>query len=295
MESGIRESLTEIGLNNLEAEIYITIMKEPSQTGYKISKTIGKAKANVYNALESMVGKGLLLEDKTGSSTLFVTIPLDQYLDKLAEDLKKRSDRARAEISKIKNIEVEDGIYKLKDFKDVRSLIHKMIQKASKFVLIDAFPGPLNMLYDDLADYIEKFPDLKMIVKTYDNRTFENDRIVTIQAPDAAFQLEKWDAEWFIITIDNAESLMICIDQEGNELFEAIWIRNFYLSGIIYNGTFSELSTTFFYNQTLKETPHKEIFVERKKIFDGVIQYMMDLENAHFKKLFKLKKNGKSI
>ena len=53
-------ALTDLGLNNLEANVYLALLKEPGTTGYRVGKTLGKAVSNVYQALELWPGRALL-------------------------------------------------------------------------------------------------------------------------------------------------------------------------------------------------------------------------------------------
>ena len=46
--------LTSLGLNRLEANVYIDLLKHKASTGYAIGKRLGKATANVYKAIDAL-------------------------------------------------------------------------------------------------------------------------------------------------------------------------------------------------------------------------------------------------
>ena len=59
----IFESLKQLGLNNLEAEVYIHLLTNYPMTAYKVGKGINKPTANVYKAIESLSKKGAVIID----------------------------------------------------------------------------------------------------------------------------------------------------------------------------------------------------------------------------------------
>lgn len=56
------EALTQLGLNQLEAEVYRFLVGEHPASGYRVSQGISKPTANVYKALESLLRKGAVLQ-----------------------------------------------------------------------------------------------------------------------------------------------------------------------------------------------------------------------------------------
>jgi sugar-specific transcriptional regulator TrmB len=58
----VTEALTQLGLNQLEAEVYRFLISEHPASGYRVSQGISKPTANVYKALESLLKKGAVLQ-----------------------------------------------------------------------------------------------------------------------------------------------------------------------------------------------------------------------------------------
>lgn len=46
-----KDLLLAIGLNDLEADVYLLLLQEEALTGYKVGKLLGKPAANVYSTL----------------------------------------------------------------------------------------------------------------------------------------------------------------------------------------------------------------------------------------------------
>ena len=60
----IEKSLESLGLTQIEALAYAYLVANPSSTGYRVARGIGKPTANVYRALESLGRKGAVLQDR---------------------------------------------------------------------------------------------------------------------------------------------------------------------------------------------------------------------------------------
>ena len=52
--------LENIGLNNLEAKIYLNLLSQGEMSAYQLAKKIEIARPSIYNALEHMVDKGIV-------------------------------------------------------------------------------------------------------------------------------------------------------------------------------------------------------------------------------------------
>ena len=81
--------LRELGLSELEANIYIWLLENKRSTGYKISGQIGKPVANTYKALKSLQNKGAVISDDSKGTTYFDTIPIEEFLNKLENEFKR--------------------------------------------------------------------------------------------------------------------------------------------------------------------------------------------------------------
>ena len=78
------DSLVALGFSKLEAAIYIYLLKESPATGYQIAKAIDKAKANTYQALDSMTQHGLLMVED-GKPRRYRAVPHREMLRRLIE------------------------------------------------------------------------------------------------------------------------------------------------------------------------------------------------------------------
>src|SRR6266542_1955367 len=73
------EVLREIGLNQLEAEVYTFLLPSEPVTAYAVGAALGKATANVYKAIERLARLGAVLVEE-GASRRCRAVPLKEFL-----------------------------------------------------------------------------------------------------------------------------------------------------------------------------------------------------------------------
>lgn len=281
-----RNSLLKLGLNPLEADIYISILKQQGLTGYRIGQLLGKSRANIYNALESMKIKGLVVEDNSEKSKLYYTKDLENYVNRIQSGLIDDLKTAKNHLSEIKSDEIKDGVFQIKDSNEVLELAEKIINRSEKFLLLDLFPSSFAKVKDLIINRAKECRELKIYIKIYSDDTIDEENIFIIPAPDIKTQLDHWDLDWMIINSDNIETLICCYSQDDESKFHSIHIKNIFLSGLIYNGTYSELLSTFLYTQIKMGIPHQEI-LKNCKFLSPAIVHSVDTENNLFKSLTK--------
>lgn len=90
MDEQSYRSLIDLGLNKLEANIYVFLAQNPGVTGYKISSFLSKPVANTYKALNQMEKKGLVLCDRSSKNKIYHTIDIKEYLQRLENEFAEK-------------------------------------------------------------------------------------------------------------------------------------------------------------------------------------------------------------
>src|SRR5262249_37024015 len=86
-------SLTGLGFTELEAEVYIALLRASPATGYRVAQSIGRPVANTYKAIESLQHKGAVLVDE-GASRLCRAVPAEELLAQLERTFRRRRQTA---------------------------------------------------------------------------------------------------------------------------------------------------------------------------------------------------------
>lgn len=223
--------LIKIGFNRLEAEVYVTLLRESPLTGYRIAQILNKAAANTYKALESLEKRGAVVAEETPTVKQYAAIPVTDYLDQLESGF--RNDRKFLEES-LKDINYSlsgDKIFMLQTFDQVLEKCSKMLENAWYSVIVDAFPPMLAKISHMLEKAAEN--GVNIIVNAYEPVEVKNCRVIV--KSNAAKVLTLWSGDWMNIAVDGREYLITALEKDGT-LQHAIWSNSPYLSFFVFNG-----------------------------------------------------------
>jgi hypothetical protein len=136
----IEKSLESLGLTQMEALAYAYLVINPSSTGYRVARGIGKPTANVYRALESLGRKGAVLQDRATTPSFRALSP-DDLLARLEHDFMQRKGAAAEKLASLQPDEGDERIYALNSPDQVLTRARIVLASSRRLVLVDAF-GP---------------------------------------------------------------------------------------------------------------------------------------------------------
>lgn len=220
-----------LGFNRLEAEVYITLLRESPLTGYRLAQILNKAAANTYKALESLEKRGAVIAEGSPNVKQYVAIPVSDYMNQLESGF--RNDRQFLEES-LKDIKYSisgDKIYMLQTFDQVLEKCSRMLENAEYSVIVDAFPSMLRKIIPQLEKAAEN--GVNIIINAYEPVNVKNCRVII--KSNARKVLQLWSGDWMNIAVDGREYLITASEKDGR-LQHAIWSNSPYLSFFVFNG-----------------------------------------------------------
>ncbi len=269
--------LRETGLSELEAKAYIWLLENKRNTGYKISAEIGKPVANTYKALKSLEGKGAVISDNSTSKTIFEAVPAQEFLSKIESEFNRQRERIISEVGKLKVTESSTGIYELQSLELTYEKAISMIEGAKHQLLIDCFPIPLEVLEPHLRKKSEE--DIMITLKNYCDKRFENVR--QINAIYAERILNELHGHWMIMVRDASEALIALIDHNGRDLLHSIWIKDPYISIVLYSGMLNEMNLSEINQCIFSEKAPEDIIADVRRSTDSFqtnLEYFVKIE-----------------
>lgn len=233
----LKDMLKDIGLNNLESEIYITLVQMPGITGYKIAGLISKAIANTYKALNQLENKGLVVCSESDGSKAYSAIQIDEYLDRLEYEFSEKRKNIVLKMNEIKTKQTSFGNYNLTDKNQVFERAKTMINNAKNVLLVDVFPKPYDQIKISIDKRIEdKGLDIRLKLYNQDNSDCKN----VINAFNGEEIVNESDGSWLIVCRDSVESLICVFNKDTDELIHAVWSTDPFLCLTLYNGLANE-------------------------------------------------------
>ncbi len=271
--------LTEIGMSKFEAEVYIALLKNPNQTGYKIANITGKALPNTYKALNSLQKKGAVVAESTSKSKQFTAVPIEEYMDRLESKFSKQREAIVKSLRDVGSDVEEEGIYRIEDIDQIAAKARRMIEHARNQIVVDAYPDPLNKIKTLLEQAAER--GVRVFVHAYEPIEIKGAEVNWYPQQG---ELTPFPWSWLNMMTDASESLLSYLDSESKKVFHAFWSRNPYLGNYLHNGTMHEFMLESIRNMLYKKEDSEKILEELHRL---EMAYYGDIDwTYHFYGLF---------
>ena len=234
------QSLMELGLTSLEAQIYTFLLQQSPATGYRVAKAVGKPAANVYKALQTLETKGAVEVDR-GKVRMVRAVPVEELLEVLEGRFRRHRNHAADTLKHLPGPSGDTRIYHLRDRDQVFERCRQLIRSAESVVLLDIFPKPLVELKSDLEAASQR--GLTVEIKVY--HPFEVTGVDVTLEPDHKQIRSRWPVQWINLVTDGSEMLLALLDRDAKRVLQAVWSGSPFLSYIGYIGLVNEIALTY--------------------------------------------------
>jgi sugar-specific transcriptional regulator TrmB len=220
-------ALESLGLAHIEALSYAHLVGDPSTTGYRVARGIGKPTANVYRALETLERKGLVVRDR-GTPPAYRALPPDEMLARLEREFMERKERAARELAALKPGVDDEKLYALKSHDHVIARAHLLLAASRRIVLLEAPHTSVARLTAAVHD--ARARGVRVVIVT-DEAVAHADTIVEARRPIGSIRM----------VADARESLLSALPNDAGGVREAIWTRSALLGRMLHDALASEL------------------------------------------------------
>ena len=233
--SKAHDLLRELGLNQLEVEIYIFLLPQSPMTAYRIAKSIGKPAANVYKAVESLSRRGaLIVED--GPNRLCRPVPAPVFLKRATMNYGEVSLAAEKALEKIEVSPIDEHVYRVETVEQVYAYCREMLENAKVIAVIDAFPIPLEKMSPWIAKAAKR--GVEIFIEAYEPIALDAAKITLV--PVAGKLVKQWNAQQLNLVVDGEVNLMALLTKDGTGVLQAYWSNSLYLSCLHHGGRLCE-------------------------------------------------------
>ncbi len=229
------ETLTGLGLNRLEAAVYVHLLANPPMTAYRIARGIGAATANVYKAVESLANRGaVLVED--GANRLCRAVPAREFLRQIETGFLERGREAERALAAIERKIDDERWYKLDSVPAMLERARSMLAGCRSVAVVDAFPALLAALVPE----IERAAERGVAVHVQAYAPVEIAGVAAAVPSMAARSLALWDGEQLNLAVDGRECIVALTEKDLSRVKQGIWSNSRYLSCIVLAGVKAE-------------------------------------------------------
>jgi sugar-specific transcriptional regulator TrmB len=132
-------------------------------TGYEVSKQSGVARSKVYNVLEKLIKKNLVVVNKS-EPKLYYAISAEEFLERLEKSVKQDLNVLENQLGNIKVQEEEELLWKLESYANAMDKIEHLISHAKKSLLIQIWEDDLSKDLVELLQQAEKKVDRFVLI-----------------------------------------------------------------------------------------------------------------------------------
>jgi Cd2+/Zn2+-exporting ATPase len=195
--------LTEIGLTEYEAKVYLELLKDYPVSGYKLAKEGGVPRSMVYEALGRLVNRGAILETREDRVTLYRPIPPDVLLDLHLEAQTRLAATLRAELTSRYSYREEDHLWSMTGNRSVTVYAFQMIRQAQRKIVAVLSDVTLVAVRAELAKAHERGVEVYALL----TGELELEFGTTVHHPAQESELQKM-AGMAMLAVDDAEVLI---------------------------------------------------------------------------------------
>ncbi len=233
------QALAALGFTDTEAAIYCELLRAAPSTGYRLAQAIGKAPANVYQALAALSQKGaVLVEDREARS--YRATPPDELVAMLQQGFQGRAAEALGALERLHAPAPDDRLYQLAAVSQVYSRAQAMIERASEVLLFDLFPAPFARLRPFLDAAAGRGVRIAGVV--YEDVAAAG--FLTVLSPGGPPIVERWPGLQITLVADGREHLKALLSRDETTVKHGVWSDSAYLACLEHNGLGCELSVS---------------------------------------------------
>lgn len=129
--------LENLNFTSLEAKIYLSLLEHGAQSGYQLAKTIQLSRPSIYNALEHLYEKGVVLRLSDKSSTYTAENPAVLF-PKLQDAYKQTAQKAAAELTKLFHAQKEERFLNFSGLDTAIFKTKELLRQAQSEVYLNA-------------------------------------------------------------------------------------------------------------------------------------------------------------
>lgn len=225
-----------LGFTETEARTYCELLKLGRATGYRLAQAVGKAPANIYQALAALTQKGAVLLDEAEAKT-YRPVPPADLLAAMETEFAARRAAAVAALTPLHAPTADDHLYQLKSASQVMEAARRLIAGARETLLFDLFPAPLATLRPELE--AARARGVTVAGRTYERPAPKEPLILAWQGPSTL--IERWPGLQVTVVADARAHILALLSHDGREVLNGVGSDSAYLACIAHSNLAAEL------------------------------------------------------
>ena len=195
-------SLQELGLSEYEAKCYLALLGEQSQTGYSVARASGVPRSKVYEVLEGMVARGIVIANY-GEPTQYAPLSPEELISLRRRETEQSIDSAEEGLKQFAATSVNrDLIWDIKGRNEILDRLREVIGRTRRLLLLQLWAEDASELRKPLADAAER--GVEIIIIAYDDPHLPFAQVY-LHEPGAEEVTREHGGRWIILSADASE------------------------------------------------------------------------------------------
>lgn len=195
--------LKELGFTEYEAKAYTALVQNSHVSAYQVSKNSGIPRARIYDILDGLVVKGLVLKEETADQTTYSSIPVAVFLQQIQKRWQSNFNSISHQLEKLekKEQEAEHKVVTLKGKETIINYCQSLLKKAQNKVILSMWEDMYEELREDVHEVAKHIPVHGITLFVEDHLASIDQHRITRYTRNAS------TPHWFILSIDGQEMI----------------------------------------------------------------------------------------
>ncbi|WP_034552289.1 TrmB family transcriptional regulator [Carnobacterium funditum] len=214
--------MKEYQFSEYETLVYIALLKKSGQTGYEVSKNSSVPRSKVYNTLNVLLKKGLVICSNT-DPVLYMAQPVARVIEQLKRKTQDDFNEIENNLGNIEESEMTETLWNFSDYNQVIEKVNELIESSQKDLYLQVWEEDLTKEMIGLLTKAEKRLENFIVILFSQEQRYE--------LPFARFykhgfeedKLKDYGSRWISIVADSKE---VVYGTLPNDQPDVIWTRN---------------------------------------------------------------------
>ncbi|KMY32098.1 transcriptional regulator [Lysinibacillus xylanilyticus] len=195
--------LKELGFTEYEAKAYTALVQKSHVSAYQVSKNSGIPRARIYDILDVLVEKGLVLKEETADQTTYSSIPVTVFLQQIQQRWQSNFTSISDQLEKleIKEQEAEHKVVTLKGKEAIVNYCQSLLKQAQEKVILSMWEDMYEELREDIHEVAKHIPVHGITLYVEDHLASIDQHRITRYTRNAS------TPHWFILSIDGKQMI----------------------------------------------------------------------------------------
>ena len=202
--------LQQFGYSQYESKVYETLVTSgEAMDASSIVKQSGVPKAKIYEVLDRLVDKGIVMDTLAGKKRTYAALPVEAVIGKLTQEFESDIQELRA--SSQRRTVTDDQVWSLKSYSSIQAFCRQMIEEAEESVLVSMWSDEFAEIRDLLNRKEQEGIRVEALVTGEEQPQADLSKLYVLKPTAAHDKLER-----FMLLVTDTKQLLFAGVEQGS-------------------------------------------------------------------------------